>query len=118
MSIPITKQKKVRHWIRLNPWNIPVVNTLILLLSGCTVTWYHHALVANQRTQALLSLLLTILLAVIFTSFQVYEYTVADFRLSVGIYGSTFYLATGFHVFHVFVLLWCIAKRKGISFWC
>nr|WQF69674.1 cytochrome c oxidase subunit 3 [Ceramothamnion sp.] len=89
--------------ITLSPWDIPAVNTLILLLSGCTVTWCHHALVANQRQQALLSLALTILLAILFTSLQAYEYTVADFRLSDGIYGSTFYLATGFHGFHVFV---------------
>lgn len=89
--------------ITLSPWDIPLLNTLILLLSGCTVTWCHHALVANQRRQSLLSLCSTVVLAVLFTSLQVYEYTVADFRLSDGIYGSTFYLATGFHGFHVFI---------------
>lgn len=87
----------------LNPWNIPFLNTLILLFSGCTITWCHHAIVSNLRKQALLSLFLTIILAIIFTSFQVYEYKLADFRLSDGIYGSTFYMATGFHGFHVFV---------------
>lgn len=89
--------------IVLNPWEIPSLNTLILLLSGCTVTWCHHAIVSNLRKQSILSLLLTILLAVIFTILQAYEYNLADFRLSDGIYGSTFYMATGFHGFHVFV---------------
>jgi cytochrome c oxidase subunit 3 len=87
----------------LNPWEIPFLNTLILLLSGSTVTWAHHAIVSNCRTQAILSLILTIFLAVIFTSFQGFEYSIASFRLSDGIYGSTFYMATGFHGFHVFV---------------
>nr|YP_010199565.1 cytochrome c oxidase subunit 3 [Gracilaria caudata]UAD89423.1 cytochrome c oxidase subunit 3 [Gracilaria caudata] len=87
----------------LNPWEIPFLNTLILLLSGCTVTWCHHAIVANFRNQAILSLTLTIVLALIFTSLQAYEYNMADFRLSDGIYGSTFYMATGFHGFHVLI---------------
>lgn len=76
---------------------------MILLLSGCTVTWTHHAIVSNYRQQTILSLSLTILLAIIFTLLQVYEYKVADFRLADGIYGSTFYMATGFHGFHVFI---------------
>nr|WCH57635.1 cytochrome c oxidase subunit 3 [Hypnea wynnei] len=87
----------------LNPWEIPFLNTLILLLSGCTVTWSHHAIVCNLRKQAIISLFLTILLAIIFTAFQAYEYNMADFRLADGIYGSTFYMATGFHGFHVLV---------------
>lgn len=89
--------------IILNPWEIPSLNTLILLLSGCTVTWCHHALISNLRNQSILSLMFTILLAIIFTSLQAYEYNVADFRLSDGIYGSTFYMATGFHGFHVII---------------
>jgi cytochrome c oxidase subunit 3 len=87
----------------LNPWDIPFLNTLILLFSGCTVTWAHHAILANYRTQALNALILTVILAIIFTSFQIFEYKTADFRLSDGIYGSTFYMATGFHGFHVFI---------------
>nr|YP_009138128.1 cytochrome c oxidase subunit 3 [Calliarthron tuberculosum]AKG26260.1 cytochrome c oxidase subunit 3 [Calliarthron tuberculosum] len=87
----------------LNPWEIPFLNTLILLLSGCTVTWAHHAMVSNQRTEAFIGLTLTVILAVIFTSLQVFEYNMADFRLSDGIYGCTFYMATGFHGFHVFI---------------
>lgn len=100
--------------IVLNPWNIPFLNTLLLLLSGCTVTWSHHAIIANKRKQAILSLFLTICLAIIFTGLQGYEYNMADFRLSDGIYGSTFYMATGFHGFHVFIgtvsLLICLIR--------
>jgi len=59
--------------------------------------------VSNLRSQAITSLFLTVILAVIFTTFQAYEYNMADFRLSDGIYGSTFYMATGFHGFHVLV---------------
>nr|WDA66126.1 cytochrome c oxidase subunit III [Phymatolithon calcareum] len=87
----------------LDPWEIPFLNTLILLLSGCTVTWAHHSMVSNKRTEGIFALLLTVLLAIIFTSLQGFEYRMADFRLSDGIYGSTFYMATGFHGFHVFV---------------
>lgn len=87
----------------LNPWEVPFLNTLILLLSGCTITWVHHSINANLRTQAILALTFTIILAIIFISFQVLEYKVADFRLSDGIYGSTFYMSTGFHGFHVFI---------------
>lgn len=98
----------------LTPWEIPFLNTIILLLSGCTVTWTHHAIVANLRTQAIVGLTLTIILATIFTSLQAFEYNMADFRLSDGIYGSTFYMATGFHGFHVFIgtifLLVCLIR--------
>nr|ANH09501.1 cytochrome c oxidase subunit 3 [Coeloseira compressa] len=87
----------------LNPWEIPFLNTLILLLSGCTVTWCHHSIIANLRLQAIWSLTFTVILAIIFTTLQGYEYSMADFRLSDGIYGSTFYMATGFHGFHVLI---------------
>ena len=103
--------------IVLNPWEIPSLNTLILLLSGCTVTWCHHAIVSNLRKQAILSLNITIILAIIFTLLQAYEYNLADFRLTDGIYGSTFYMATGFHGFHVFVgtlsLLMCLIRLNN-----
>jgi len=87
----------------LNPWEVPLINTLILLLSGVTVTWAHHSIVAGHRSGAVLGLFLTIVLAVIFTSLQAFEYTAASFDISDGIYGSTFYMATGFHGFHVIV---------------
>lgn len=90
-----------------NPWQLPLVNTLILLLSGTTVTWAHHSLLKGNRTGLVWGLLLSVILGIIFTVFQVYEYMHAGFSFSNtaggNIYGSTFYMATGFHGFHVVV---------------
>jgi len=86
-----------------DPWGVPLLNTMILLLSGATVTWCHHELVVGRKEPAKISLLLTIILAAIFTGFQGLEYVEAGFKISDGVYGSTFYMATGFHGFHVFV---------------
>lgn len=87
----------------LNPWEIPFLNTLILLSSGAAVTWAHHAILAGYRQQAIAALFLTVFLAIIFTAFQAYEYLEAPFTIADGIYGSTFYLSTGFHGFHVII---------------
>ena len=87
----------------LNPWEVPFLNTIILLTSGASVTWAHHALLAGEKQQAIYSLVVTVLLAIAFTSLQVFEYIEAPFTIADGIYGSTFFLATGFHGFHVFV---------------
>ncbi len=87
----------------LDPFHVPLVNTLILLVSGTTVTWAHHALIEGDRRGLRTGLMLTIVLGLIFTSLQVYEYVHAGFGLSGSIYNSTFYLATGFHGFHVIV---------------
>ena len=85
----------------LDPWHIPLINTLILLLSGTTVTWAHHALQEDNRKELIQGLYLTVGLGVIFTGFKVYEYMHADFSFSGHIYGATFYMAPGFHGFHV-----------------
>lgn len=74
---------------------------MLLLCSGATVTYAHHAITAGNKIEAVFGLVLTIILAVIFTACQVFEYVSADFSISDGIYGSTFFMATGFHGFHV-----------------
>jgi cytochrome c oxidase subunit 3 len=87
----------------MNPWGVPLLNTVILLSSGATVTWAHHAVVAGEKKHAVYGLVLTIILAALFTGFQVLEYLEASFTISDSVYGSAFYMATGFHGFHVLV---------------
>jgi cytochrome c oxidase subunit 3 len=87
----------------INTFSLPLTNTFFLLSSGATVTWAHHAIRVRYKRQVILALLLTILLAVLFTIFQVFEYMHAPFCISDGIYGSCFYMTTGFHGFHVFI---------------
>ena len=89
----------------MHAWGIPAINTLLLLTSGVTVTWAHWGLVANKRQQLIIGLILTILLGVLFLSLQAYEYLEAyrhlNLRMTTGVYGSTFFMLTGFHGFHV-----------------
>lgn len=104
----------------LNPWEVPFLNTVILLSSGAAVTWAHHAILAGYRQQAVYALAVTILLAAIFTGFQVLEYAEAPFTISDSVYGSCFFLATGFHGFHVFVgtvfLAVCLVRLNKFHF--
>ncbi len=86
-----------------NPWEVPFLNTIILLLSGATITWAHHLMIGGDRLKALSALEITIGLAISFTVFQIIEYIEAPFSISDGIYGSTFFMATGFHGFHVII---------------
>jgi cytochrome c oxidase subunit 3 len=86
-----------------DPFHLPFLNTMILLLSGCTVTWAHHALLQNDRKSLITGLAITVFLGIAFTGFQIMEYAEAPFAFTGGIYPSTFFLATGFHGFHVFV---------------
>jgi cytochrome c oxidase subunit 3 len=86
-----------------HPFDIPFLNTLILLLSGCSVTWAHHALREGHRDQFLQGLGITIVLGAIFSALQAYEYGHAAFGFTDGIYASTFYMATGFHGAHVLI---------------
>jgi cytochrome c oxidase subunit III len=89
----------------MGAWGIPAINTAILLTSGITVTWAHHGLLAGHRKQLIIGLLATVLLGAIFVGLQAYEYIHAyndlNLKLSTGIYGSTFFMLTGFHGFHV-----------------
>ncbi|GEO38560.1 cytochrome B562 [Skermanella aerolata] len=86
-----------------NAFHLPLMMTLILLLSGTTVTWAHHAIVEGDRKTASVALGLTVILGILFSCFQVYEYSHAHFGFSDGIYPSTFFMATGFHGFHVLI---------------
>jgi len=87
----------------LNPWQVPLLNTVLLLSSGAAVTWAHHAIVIGSKIESVYALRLTLTFAIIFTALQGFEYVTAPFTISDGVYGSTFYMATGFHGFHVIV---------------
>ncbi len=89
--------------IVFNPWGLPFLNTLILLTSSCTVTWAHHAMLKDDRAGLLQGLALTVALGITFLFVQAYEYSHAPFSFTDGIYPSTFFMATGFHGFHVFI---------------
>jgi cytochrome c oxidase subunit III len=96
------------HWppkgiVPFNPWELPLFNTLILLTSGCTVTWAHHAMLHDDRKGLNQGLWLTIALGALFSYVQVIEYQHATFGFKNHIFGSTFFMATGFHGFHVFI---------------
>ena len=87
-----------------DPFHLPFLNTMILLLSGCTVTWAHHALIENDRKHLIMALGFTLLLGMSFTGFQIMEYSNAPFKFDGGgVYPAVFFLATGFHGFHVIV---------------
>lgn len=87
----------------LSAWEVPFLNTLILLSSGASVTWAHHAIICGDRKETINALLLTVALATLFTALQGFEYLNAGFTIADSVYGSTFYMATGFHGFHVFI---------------
>ncbi|RKK02080.1 cytochrome c oxidase subunit 3 [Pseudoroseomonas wenyumeiae] len=105
-----------------DPLGLPLLNTMILLLSGCTVTWAHHALIEGDRKGMLQGLGLTVLLGLSFSFFQFYEYAEAPFSFhGGGIYPSVFFMATGFHGFHVIVgtiflaVCWLRARRGDFT---
>jgi cytochrome c oxidase subunit 3 len=102
----------------VDPLHLPLLNTLLLLTSGTTVTWAHHALIHNDRTSLRNGLILTLILGVTFTCVQAWEYSHAPFGFKGSIYGATFFMATGFHGFHViigtiFLLVCLIRVEKG-----
>ncbi|MFE3835556.1 cytochrome c oxidase subunit 3 [Pseudogemmobacter sonorensis] len=104
-----------------DPWHLPLINTLILLLSGCAVTWAHHALVhENNRKDVVTGLTLAVVLGVVFSFLQAYEYSHAAFGFSGNIYGATFFMATGLHGFHVIVgtifLFVCLLRARAGHF--
>jgi cytochrome c oxidase subunit 3 len=87
----------------VNPFELPLLNTVILLSSGATVTYGHHALIQGNRKGALYGSVFTIILAIIFTLFQGVEYSVSSFTISDGAFGTCFFFGTGFHGFHVII---------------
>lgn len=104
-----------------DPWHLPLINTLILLCSGAAATWAHHALVhENNRKDMANGLIIAILLGAIFTFFQAYEYSHAAFGFAGNIYGANFFMATGFHGFHVIIgtifLLVCYLRLRAGHF--
>lgn len=103
-----------------SPWHLPLLNTLILLSSGTTVTWAHHALIKGDRQGLKWGLICTIALGLAFTGIQAYEYANAEFSFAGHIYGTTFFMATGFHGFHVIVgtifLIVCLLRANAGHF--
>ncbi|TVQ83414.1 MAG: cytochrome c oxidase subunit 3 [Micavibrio sp.] len=87
----------------LETFKLPLLMTLVLLLSGCTVTWAHHAILEGNNKDAERGLLYTVLLGIFFTILQAYEYMHATYGFTEGVYPSVFYMATGFHGFHVII---------------
>jgi len=110
----------VEQFSTIGPWPIPTINTLLLLSSGVTVTWAHHAIRENNQKHAVWGLAATVFLGAIFLGFQVYEYMHAyndlNLKLTSGVYGSTFFMLTGFHGFHVFLgaLMLAVVLRRAI----
>ena len=101
-----------------NPFDMPFIMTLILLLSGTTVTWAHHAILENKQKDMIKALGLTVLLGISFSICQMYEYHHAEFGITSGMFGATFFMATGFHGFHVvvgtlFLAVCYFRARKG-----
>ena len=103
----------------MDPFHFPLLMTMVLLLSGCTVTWAHHEVMEGRNKELKQGLLATVLLGIFFTCIQVFEYTNSPFPFRGGIFASTFYMATGFHGFHVLVgtiflavCLWRAARNQ------
>nr|QCP68706.1 cytochrome c oxidase subunit 3 [Altica fragariae] len=122
-SIEIGLQWPPKGIVTFNPLEIPLLNTIILLTSGLTVTWAHHSLMENDYKQALQSLIFTVLLGIYFSILQGYEYLEAPFSIADSIYGSSFFMATGFHGLHVLIgstfLLICLIRHflNHFSYW-
>nr|UED14395.1 cytochrome c oxidase subunit 3 [Ophiocordyceps sp.] len=87
----------------VNPFELPLLNTVILLSSGATITYAHHSLIKGDRKGAIYGTIFTVMLALIFTLFQAIEYSVSSFTISDGVYGTCFFFGTGFHGFHVII---------------
>ncbi len=87
----------------INPFLVPLLNTAVLLSSGVTITWAHHRILSKKRPEAIQGLALTVILGIYFTRLQIWEYYDSPFTIADSIYGSTFFVATGFHGLHVLI---------------
>nr|YP_009485700.1 cytochrome c oxidase subunit III [Tessaratoma papillosa]AVZ00836.1 cytochrome c oxidase subunit III [Tessaratoma papillosa] len=103
-----------------DPMGIPLLNTMILLCSGITVTWAHHSMMESNHSQTTKSLFLTVMLGIYFTMLQMYEYMEAKFCISDSVYGSSFFMMTGFHGIHVIIgtlfLMVCLSRHVMCHF--
>nr|YP_002735036.1 cytochrome c oxidase subunit III [Malcus inconspicuus]ABZ02052.1 cytochrome c oxidase subunit III [Malcus inconspicuus] len=103
-----------------NPMKIPLLNTMILLSSGVTITWAHHSMMNNNYKQSYLSLMMTVILGISFTMLQAFEYKESTFCINDSIYGSTFFMSTGFHGLHVMIgtsfLMVCLVRHMKFHF--
>nr|ARO34936.1 cytochrome c oxidase subunit III [Pachycephus cruentatus] len=106
--------------ISFNPYHIPLLNTIILVSSGASITWSHHSLINKNYSQSVVSLSITIILGIYFSILQKYEYNDSLFSIADSIYGSTFFMATGFHGIHVLIgttfLAICLYRLKNHHF--
>ena len=104
----------------IDPFEVPLLNTAILVSSGATITWSHHALLSGDRPNAILGLFLTVALGVIFTILQALEYVEASFTIADSVYGTCFYVPTGFHGLHVIIgtlfLIVCLVRLINHQF--
>jgi cytochrome c oxidase subunit 3 len=104
----------------LDPWGLPLLNTIILLSSGVTITWSHRAVLSGNWLNMTNGLIATISYGIIFTCIQYYEYTIAPFSMNDGIFGSLFYMLTGFHGIHILIgtlfLFICLLRHLKLHF--
>nr|BCR02910.1 cytochrome oxidase subunit 3 [Riccardoella tokyoensis] len=102
-----------------NPINVPLLNTIILISSGISITWSHHMLMTNNKKESLKSMLITLMLGMTFSMLQIMEYMQSNFSMPDSVYGSTFFLSTGFHGMHVLIgtmfLLTCYMRMNKNS---
>lgn len=104
----------------ISPWSLPLLNTIILVSSGLGVTYSHRAVLNGDREGVMFGLIYAIFLGVLFTGLQLFEYSTATFNINDSIYGSIFYMATGFHGFHVLIgtifLFICLLRHLKYHF--